>query len=99
MGTATNVEHIAKARKTHGCSWCGERIEIDQPYSRWRWFDGGDASTVRVHPECNAALHDMSVELGESIEFFPGENPRGCYCGFDPACPKCRKPPADEVKG
>jgi len=52
---ATNRKEIKNAGKEHTCSWCGERIPQGSTFWRWRYFDGGDASTVKVHPECLAA--------------------------------------------
>lgn len=91
MGVSTQDQHIKAARKRHRCDWCGERIEIGDPYTRYRWFDSGDAGTVRMHPECNAAMNDeITLQGGGSIEFAPGDFPRGCNCDFDPDCLKCR---------
>lgn len=64
MSTMTAVEEIKAARKSHCCDWCGERIDVGQPYRRWRWFDGSHASTVRAHPECEAAGAELANEEG-----------------------------------
>lgn len=86
---STEPVSISSAKKSHRCSWCDERIDTGTPYTRYRWFDGGDASTVKVHPECLGAMHEMSREYNDQIEFAPGDNPRGCWCGFDDGCQKC----------
>jgi hypothetical protein len=89
MGTATETEQIGKARKRHRCDWCWEFIVQGQPYRRWRWFDSGDASTVRVHPECDEARIEEHKRDPYFTEWMPGDNPRGCNCGFDRGCPRC----------
>ena len=73
----TETENIKAAKKMHACSWCGETIEIGQPYARWRWYDSGDAVTVKAHPECRLAWDELASEEGGSVEVYPGENPRG----------------------
>lgn len=88
MSHATAIEVVTAARKQHGCSWCGQRIAPGEPYKRWRWYDGGDASTCRLHPECYDAMEAAPHE-GGVIEFMPGDNPRGCNCGFDRGCERC----------
>lgn len=88
MGTQTETVFIKSARKKHGCSWCGEAIGLLESYCRYRWFCGSDATTVKLHEECLEALDEDVAENGE-IEFFPGENRRGCNCGFDPECRRC----------
>lgn len=89
MGTMTETETINAARKQHRCDWCGECVEVGQPYKRWRWFDGGEAMTVRVHPECKDALDEAAHEEGGTIEFTPFDNPRGCNCGHSRGCDRC----------
>lgn len=91
MATSTEVERIKAARKHHTCSWCGTRIDKDEPYSRYRYFDGGAAVTVKLHPECDDISNEVTLREGP-IEFRPGDNPRGCDCGFDPTCARCEQP-------
>lgn len=98
MGHATEVEVVRTAKKPHSCSWCAQRIDAGQSYIRWRWYDGGDASTVKMHPECHEAMRELiAIEGGNTIEFSPGESPRGCCCGYDHGCPKCAARKADAV--
>ena len=47
----TNTETL-RARKPHVCMSCGQRIEVGETYKRWRTYDGGDAGTNKMHPEC-----------------------------------------------
>lgn len=89
MTAMTSVEEIKAARKAHCCDWCGESIDVGQPYRRWRWFDGSHASTVRAHPECEAAVAELANEEGGMVEFFPCDNPRGCNCWFAKDCERC----------
>jgi hypothetical protein len=89
MGHATELQTIKAARSEHRCSWCAERIDIGTPYQRYRYYEGGDAGTVKLHPECNTALEETVREEGFDYEFFPGENPRGCNCGHTHGCTTC----------
>lgn len=77
-----------KARKTHRCSWCDQRINSGETYHRYRWFDGSDASTVKMHPECHEASDRLSKQQGGYIEFEPGEYTRGCTC--EAGCCECK---------
>lgn len=69
--TTEPTEH--KARKAHCCEWCGERIEIGEQYKRYRYFDGGDAGTVKLHSECFDAMQDYVRKQGGWAEWEPGE--------------------------
>jgi hypothetical protein len=75
MTTWTKLE-THKALKPHRCSWCYERIETGEMYTRYRCFDSGDACTVKMHPECLNAMQDEATNLGGHTEWFPGENER-----------------------
>lgn len=89
MGASTTVERVKVAKKAHTCSWCAERIDVGSTYSRYRYFDGGDAGTVKLHPECEEVLDECCREEGGSYEFYAGDNPRGCNCGYTNGCKKC----------
>jgi len=78
MGTATEAQHIQHAAKAHRCTWCSGVIKIGKPYWRWRWFDGFDASTAKLHPECNDAADLLStVEPWWDQTYTGGEFQRG----------------------
>lgn len=87
MGTSTKVE-LHKAAKNHICDYCGEKIILGETYKRWRWFDSGDASTVKIHPECFDAFLELD-SFDQEDGFRMGENPRGCNCGFNAHCDRC----------
>jgi hypothetical protein len=89
MGRATETEHINAARKQYSCSWCAERIDIGQPYKRWRWYADGDATTCRMHPECYEAMEEAYREDPRMEGFCAGDNPRGCNCGYSNGCQRC----------
>jgi hypothetical protein len=76
MSHQTDTEHIQSSRKPHICDWCGQRINVGEPYARWRWFINGDAGTGRAHPECREALDEAAKEEGGFYEFSPGDNER-----------------------
>ena len=83
------------AAKQHQCDWCAGTIEIGEKYSRWTWIDEAPA-TIKAHAECRAAMAEQAKETGEQeVEFFPGDNPRGCWCGFDRECTRCKEPSND----
>ncbi len=64
------------AKKAHGCDWCGQRIEPGEGYVTYRWFNGGDAGTSKMHPECDKACAQAAREEGGWIEFLRGDNER-----------------------
>ncbi len=61
-----------QAIKQHRCSWCWQFIEIGDQYKRYRFFDGGDAGTVKMHPECFDAMQEEAAEEGGYFEWTPG---------------------------
>lgn len=60
MASTTHIESPV-ARKKHLCSICGTFIYPGTRYDRWRYFDCGDASTVKVHPDCWLFFQDHSI--------------------------------------
>lgn len=86
MGHATDPRMLV-AHKTHRCDWCDQRIMPGEKYKRYRWYDGGDASTVKLHQECSEACAEAALEYRPyQFEFSPGEHARGCTCDHDPDC-------------
>lgn len=83
---ATEAE-THKARKAHRCEWCGQRIDEGTAYKRYRYYDGGEASTVKMHPECYDAMQGAAREEGGYIEWTPGmERPlpaNDCVCAAE----------------
>lgn len=70
-------EHkTARAKKAHGCHWCGQRIEPGELYVKYRWWNGGDAGTNKMHPECDEACNEAAREEGGWIDWLPGDNER-----------------------
>ena len=67
----TEVE-THKARKAHRCEWCWQRIDDGTEYKRYRYY-GGEASTVKMHPECYDAMQEAASEEGGYIEWTPGQ--------------------------
>lgn len=62
-----------KAIKTHRCTWCWQAINVGDTYHRYRYFDGADAGTVKMHPECHGAMLQQAQEDGGYTEWIPGQ--------------------------
>jgi hypothetical protein len=88
MSSSTGLEIVKSAKKIHRCSWCANKIEVGESYKKYRYFDGGDAGTVKLHPECYDAMKECD-DLDD--QFSPGDNPRGCNCGHCQGCERCAK--------
>jgi len=76
MATTSEVEsHVAA--KLHRCDWCHQNVLKGELYKRYRWWDGYDAATVKLHPECYKAMHEAASKAGGLIEFgdWPEERP------------------------
>jgi len=84
MSCGSTTRTTQKARQQHRCSWCGQKIEPGSLYHRWRWFDDGDASTVKMHDECLGAF-----ERSGDNEFYLYDNERPTP---DEACPQPSTP-------
>lgn len=66
---------LLSAKKPHQCTWCGEPIEVSQPYYRWVSF-GDSAFTSKMHPECRNACNTEYLEWGEDeYSAFTNERP------------------------
>lgn len=59
------------AIKQHRCTWCWQFIEPGEQYRRYRFFDGGDVGTVKMHPECFDAMQAEVAEWGYGFEWTP----------------------------
>jgi len=75
MGTCSEVE-THTAAKEHRCSWCWQRIESGSKYKRYRWWNGGDTGTEKMHPECHGAMIEAAREEGGWVEWTPGDGER-----------------------
>lgn len=60
------------AAKTHRCTWCWQSINKGDTYMRYRFFNGGDAGTCKMHPECYDAMEQAATEEGGWFEWVPG---------------------------
>lgn len=61
------------------CDWCGDGVEVGQPYFAYRWSDGVDSGSVAMHPECYQAMQDdVCLDYGDG--FTPFSHCRGCSC-------------------
>ena len=77
MSDTYHEKSVKASRRVRRCNWCGERIEIRQPYESYRWRDGSDGGVVVMHPECLQAMHRTSREEGSWLDWYMGENLRG----------------------
>ena len=68
----TEVE-THKARKAHRCEWCWQRIDEGTEYKRYRYYDGGEAATIKMHPECMDAMQEEAAHWGGDFEWTPGQ--------------------------
>lgn len=68
----TEVE-THKARKAHRCEWCWQRIDEGTEYKRYRYYDGGEAATIKMHPECMEAMQEEAAHWGGDFEWTPGQ--------------------------
>ena len=72
--TATCSESVVyKAAKRHRCDWCWQFVEPGELYRRYRLWDGGEASTVKMHTECHDAMQADALAEGGWIEWTPGQ--------------------------
>lgn len=63
------------ARRRHTCSWCGQVIIPKERYAYWCWLDGHNASTVKMHEECNDACN-AELDSDETFEPYQNERPK-----------------------
>ena len=70
-------QSVARSRKRRQCDWCGEMIDIGQPYDSYRFALSGDAGTVRMHPECFAASGEVAKQEGVWFSWDFGDFRRG----------------------
>ena len=71
---------VAKSRKVRQCTWCGEKINVGDPYEAYSFRDGGDFGRVTMHPECHKAMGEVSREEGGWFTWSIGDFTRGCGC-------------------
>ena len=64
------------AIKPHKCHSCGEDIAQGERYKRWRCFDDGSVSSVKMHAECLQMHCDDSGGGYWEFMLFEHERPR-----------------------
>jgi hypothetical protein len=62
-------QSVKKSRKRRRCDWCGELIDVGQPYDSYRLVASGNACTVRMHPECLEASGEVAKQEGGWFEW------------------------------
>ena len=65
------------SRKLRLCDWCGELIDIGDPYESYRRRDDHNSIAVQCHPECLAAMYRTAQQEGGWLDWQTGENERG----------------------
>ena len=68
----TEVE-THKARKAHRCEWCWQRIDEGTEYKRYRYYNGSETATIKMHPECMEAMQEEAAHWGGDFEWTPGQ--------------------------
>ena len=76
MSETFHHNSVKRSRKERRCDWCAEKIEIGQAYESYRWADGSDGGTVRMHPECYEAMGKV-CKLEPDLLWSPGDFVRG----------------------
>ena len=74
---AFHPQSVKASRKRRKCDWCGEMIEIGQPYDSHMWSAYGDTTRIVMHPECKAAAGELAAKDGGFVEWMTGEFKRG----------------------
>lgn len=69
---ATETE-THKAKKQHRCGWCWQFVDAGETYKRYRYYNCGDAGTVKMHPECYDVMQEEAREEGGWFEWTPGQ--------------------------
>jgi hypothetical protein len=80
MAETFHTQIVQRSRKRRQCSWCGELIEIGDPYNSYRFSAAGDTGKVIMHPECHAAMRVVAAKEGDGFEWSVGDFNRGCGC-------------------
>ncbi len=66
---------VVAARKQHRCIWCGQAINVGEPYTYERSVYDGQMQTHHWHPECLPAAQAEMREWNDE-EFLPYEHER-----------------------
>ena len=71
-------QSVKKSQKRRQCDWCGEAIEIGQPYHSHRFASEGGAGTATMHPECNVAANKLAASRRHGVLWYDiGDYKRG----------------------
>lgn len=105
MSCHVGTSPIVKARKNHGCNWCGESINKGTKYESTFIVWDGDAWTRKMHPECAEAERAYDYD-GDTVQYC-GQFQRGhthepnwstLSDGVAHGCPACIKQANDAAK-
>jgi ribosomal protein S27AE len=86
---AFHHQTVKASRKRRKCEWCGEMIEIGQPYVSYMWAAYGDSARITMHPECQKAAEELAAKEGGWIEWDLGEFRRGSTEQRRYICERC----------
>jgi hypothetical protein len=68
--TLIEEREVKAASKAHRCIWCGQPIEIGQPYTYERSIFEHQPQSHHWHPECLGAMRTMIAnEGGDDVMF------------------------------
>ncbi len=80
MGETFHERSVKSSRKRRVCYWCGDYINIGNPYESYRWRSYGDSGSCEMHPECRKACSKVAHAEGGWFTFGIGDFNRGCGC-------------------
>lgn len=69
---------VIKARKSHRCGWCPERIEAGTSYFKLAGYNE-DFWHCKVHPECKKAWENFPADRRDELDdgYLPHSYKRG----------------------
>lgn len=73
---------IVRPVKARQCQWCWESIPAKEPCTYVTQIYEGDFQSFYIHPECNAALQELSRE-NQFFEYRAGDYYRGSKKSID----------------
>lgn len=60
---------VKAARKVHRCIWCGQSIDVGEPYTYERSIFEGDPQSHHWHQECLDCMREVAHQEGGEVAF------------------------------